>query len=45
LQENFKVEKKNVRVVGVPLVGRHVVNNSGIASNVGCHVVIDLRDT
>ncbi len=30
-----KVEKKNVRVVGVPLVGRHVVNEL----KVGCYVV------
>ena len=39
LQENFKVEKKNVRVVGVPLVGRHVVNEP----KVGCHVVNELE--
>ncbi len=31
--------KKNVWVVDIPLVGRHVVNESKITGNVGCHVV------
>ncbi len=35
-----KIEvKKNVRVMDVPLVGRHVVNESTVTGNVGCHVV------
>ncbi len=33
--------KKNVRVVSVPLVGRHVVNEL----KVGCHVVDKLKVT
>ncbi len=36
--ENFKI-KKNVRVVGVPLVGRHVVNEP----KVGCHFANELE--
>jgi hypothetical protein len=34
----LKLRKKNVGVVGVPLVGRHVVNEP----KVGCHVVNEL---
>ncbi len=33
------MKEKNVGVVGVPLVGRHVVNEP----KVGCHVVKELK--
>jgi hypothetical protein len=35
----LRITKKSFWVWVTLLVGRHVVNDSGIASNVGCHVV------